>query len=261
MCVVTVFASVDAQSKHRLITFCHMVYLVCKSAFQVWESVYCSVVVLEQRILWNFNFVFLLDNKIINLVSFSQASCSLNAFITTRNSLSVATWEVSSMLITLNLVWRGHTPLLCNKGQKLHWNHPWRYYTVHLNMYCVIIICWRLRDRVAPVLYKDICAYVCKFRGSPTGLILLYVLFLISLSVVSSCWVDCCPKSFFHGRVWGAAVSVCFWQETSWPTDERRAASPTGAKTVKRSLWISLFFLYYPTPLSYTHQYTHTGRG
>lgn len=62
-----------------------------ESAFQVWESVYSSVVVLEQRILRNFNFVFLLDNKIIDLLSFSQASCSLNAFITTRNSLSVAT--------------------------------------------------------------------------------------------------------------------------------------------------------------------------
>lgn len=134
MCVVTVFASVDAQSKHRLITFCHMVYLVCtstESAFEVWESVYSSVVVLEQRILRNFNFVFLLDNKIIDLLSFSHASCSLNAFITTRNSLSVATWEVSSMLITLTVVWRGHTALLCNKGQKLHWNHPWRYYTAH----------------------------------------------------------------------------------------------------------------------------------
>lgn len=46
--------------------------------------------------------------------------------------------------------------------------------------------------------------------GSSIGLILSDVLLsLIQPSLLcSSCWVNCCSKSFFHGRVWRASFRL-----------------------------------------------------
>lgn len=79
-------------------------------------------------------------------------------------------------------------------------------------------IIWQcLQDRVAPVVYTvhiyimHVNIFLCvegigeKRRGF-TGLIPLHCPLSLSLPslLCSSCWVNCCPKCFFHGTVWSA---------------------------------------------------------
>lgn len=72
-----------------------------------------------------------------------------------------------------------------------------------------------MQDRVALVCAVDIYIYVCMFVCSGWGWwgwphSLRRAPFLVHPSLLgsSSCWVNCCPKCFFHGRVWSASFRL-----------------------------------------------------
>lgn len=87
-------------------------------------------------------------------------------------------------------------------------------------------IIWQcLLDRMAPVVHAVniyICLYVCVWGASPIGLILSDVLLLAatSLSFVAAAGWIVVLRAFSMAEC-GELVSVCFWQETRWPTERR----------------------------------------
>lgn len=60
-------------------------------------------------------------------------------------------------------------------------------------------------------IYIYVCMFVCSgwgWWGWPHSLRRAPFLVHPSLLGSSSCWVNCCPKCFFHGRVWSASFRL-----------------------------------------------------